>query len=215
MGKFWDLKRCVPIAQRIAYRSHSIYLGLSWTVADFCTCRYWFRKLENHDLVAFSEELCPIIAKLSEGFSFAYMKEMFVTSLLRLAHHHDGGEDGDDFDEDASPTGGSSSSTDAVVVDTPQEGTADETESSSDEDTSEGKEGPEKTKKTKEVPPKVRKMIPKVDVPESLRGNTLLEIMTAQAQLLLDEMDNSEDTISSRSKVSDNDGSESDDMDSD
>lgn len=135
-------------------------------------CQYWFRKLVDHPLVAFSEDLCPVIAKLTEGFSFAYMKELFVTALLLLARG--GPPDGDD----------------AVVVEVPraklgaggEEKTGRDKMSTDKGEDNEGKE-PLKTKKT----------VPRVEVPESLQNNKLLQIITAQAQLLLDEMDNTED----------------------
>jgi hypothetical protein len=47
--------------------------------------QFWRRKLEDSDMVEFPEEICPIIAKLTEGFSFAYLKELFVIALLIVA----------------------------------------------------------------------------------------------------------------------------------
>lgn len=49
---------------------------------------FWRKKLTGADAdeeVAFDEEMCSIVAKLTEGFSFAYMKELFVISLLIIA----------------------------------------------------------------------------------------------------------------------------------
>ena len=48
-------------------------------------CQFWRRKLIDSDMVEFPEEMCPIIAKLTEGFSFAYLKELFVIALLTVA----------------------------------------------------------------------------------------------------------------------------------
>jgi hypothetical protein len=36
-------------------------------------------------MVEFPEEMCRIVAKLTEGFSFAYLKELFVIALLTFA----------------------------------------------------------------------------------------------------------------------------------
>lgn len=53
-------------------------------------CRYWRKKLADNKDVEFPEKLCPAIAKLMDGFSFAYMQEAFVSALLRIAT--EGGE---------------------------------------------------------------------------------------------------------------------------
>jgi len=36
-------------------------------------------------MVDFPEELCPVIAQLTDGFSFAYLKELFVIVLWTIA----------------------------------------------------------------------------------------------------------------------------------
>jgi transitional endoplasmic reticulum ATPase len=43
---------------------------------------YWRNKLLKNDTVEFPEEVADIVALLTEGFSFAYMKELFVMALL-------------------------------------------------------------------------------------------------------------------------------------
>jgi transitional endoplasmic reticulum ATPase len=47
-------------------------------------CRYWRQKFVDEDGVDFPEEVCHAVAKLTERFSFAYMKELFVSSLILL-----------------------------------------------------------------------------------------------------------------------------------
>lgn len=47
-------------------------------------CRYWRLKLIDSDEVDFPEEICHAIAKLTEKFTFAYLKELFVGFLLLL-----------------------------------------------------------------------------------------------------------------------------------
>lgn len=150
-------------------------------------CQYWYRKLLNHPLVAFSEDLCPVIAKLTEGFSFAYMKELFITSLLILAR-------GSTSEDTVQPCSSDNSTiSDAVVVEGPSE-----EETGTKPTSGEGKEGVDSTKPQK---PKIKKIIPKIEVPEKLQGNTLLSVMMAQAQALLDEMDNSEDEKAVKSQM--------------
>lgn len=47
-------------------------------------CRYWRQKFIDSDDVYFPEEICHAIAKLTERFTFVYLKELFVSSLLLL-----------------------------------------------------------------------------------------------------------------------------------
>ncbi len=55
---------------------------------------FWRKKLENK-AVEFPKELSPEIAKITQDFSFAYMKEAFVATLLAMARaQHDAEEDG-------------------------------------------------------------------------------------------------------------------------
>jgi SpoVK/Ycf46/Vps4 family AAA+-type ATPase len=56
--------------------------------------QYWREKLKAKPEVEFPEALIEPIASITHGFSFAYIQEAFVSSLLDMAHHrNDGGED--------------------------------------------------------------------------------------------------------------------------
>ena len=48
-------------------------------------CHYWQGKLKDNEDVEFPDELCPAIAAITDGFSFAYIQEAFVASLLAIA----------------------------------------------------------------------------------------------------------------------------------
>ncbi|KAJ4293065.1 hypothetical protein N0V90_008347 [Kalmusia sp. IMI 367209] len=47
--------------------------------------KYWQGKLKDNDDVKFPDDLCPAIADITDKFSFAYMQEAFVASLLAIA----------------------------------------------------------------------------------------------------------------------------------
>ncbi|KAF8525316.1 P-loop containing nucleoside triphosphate hydrolase protein [Gautieria morchelliformis] len=47
--------------------------------------RYWQEKLKNNKDIEFPDTLLRDIAELCEGFSFAYLKEAFVSALILLA----------------------------------------------------------------------------------------------------------------------------------
>lgn len=53
-------------------------------------CDYWRSKLSNNKIVDFPTKLSEAIAEITEGFSFAYLKETFITSLLTIAGSHRG-----------------------------------------------------------------------------------------------------------------------------
>ncbi|KAL8735058.1 MAG: hypothetical protein Q9181_002960 [Wetmoreana brouardii] len=70
-------------------------------------CEYWRNKLKSKP-TRFPRKLCPAIAGITEDFSFAYLQELFVATLLAIAGHrseHDdglhccGGGDGEDDDD--------------------------------------------------------------------------------------------------------------------
>lgn len=48
-------------------------------------CAYWQNKLARNDRVDFPDKLADEIAKLSDTLSFAYLKEAFVATLIRMA----------------------------------------------------------------------------------------------------------------------------------
>ncbi|KAF4575048.1 hypothetical protein EYR36_006404 [Pleurotus pulmonarius] len=48
-------------------------------------CKYWQTKLESNDEIEFPDVLVDEVAGLTERFSFAYLKEAFVSTLVTLA----------------------------------------------------------------------------------------------------------------------------------
>ncbi|KAH9845356.1 cell division cycle protein 48 [Teratosphaeria destructans] len=61
-------------------------------------CEYWRHKLSKKPSIKFPETLCPAMAHITPDFSFAFMQECFVATLLNLARGEmvqDGGDDGD------------------------------------------------------------------------------------------------------------------------
>lgn len=63
-------------------------------------CNYWRKKLQYNDKVKFPEKLSPAIADITQDFTFAYLKEAFVASLLALVRRGEEGEGGDDDDNE-------------------------------------------------------------------------------------------------------------------
>lgn len=56
---------------------------------------YWRKKLDNRPGIQFPESLVAKIVDMTEGFSFAYLKEAFVSTLLLIAARQDSGDESD------------------------------------------------------------------------------------------------------------------------
>lgn len=51
-------------------------------------CQYWRNKLKNKEEIEFPKSLCGPMAAITDRFSFAYLKEAFVSTLLEIARNH-------------------------------------------------------------------------------------------------------------------------------
>ncbi|KAL5612687.1 hypothetical protein BROUX41_004222 [Berkeleyomyces rouxiae] len=71
-------------------------------------CKFWQRKLPSNDAVKFPDVLCPAIAKITDGFSYAYMQEAFVATLLAIAQQDQ--DDGNSSDSSGSESSSNRSS---------------------------------------------------------------------------------------------------------
>ena len=67
---------------------------------------HWRTKLKNKPDLKFPRALCSAIAGITQGFSFAYLQEAFVATLLAIAGRKSeaikrggGGDEGGDFDD--------------------------------------------------------------------------------------------------------------------
>ncbi|KAH8593834.1 P-loop containing nucleoside triphosphate hydrolase protein [Bisporella sp. PMI_857] len=151
--------------------------------------KFWRDKVERSGMVDFPEELIGIIAKMTEGFSFAYLKELFVMVLLSIARGNTGDEEEEEGEEERKGEV-------VIAVQSEDEGSndghvvVDHIDAKADEITA-------TTEVTKmaviQANAKPKRVMPKVEVPEHLKENALLKVMTKQIKTLLDEMDNTED----------------------
>ena len=48
-------------------------------------CEFWRQKLKSNKSIEFPKKLCPAMARITPGFSFAFLQECFVATLLVLA----------------------------------------------------------------------------------------------------------------------------------
>ncbi|KAK5746375.1 hypothetical protein LTR17_000755 [Elasticomyces elasticus] len=140
-------------------------------------CEYWRKKLSKRGDLEFGDEVCELVARLTSGFSFAYMKELFVQALLAIV-----GGRADDEDVDISDAASSLK----VLDDSTKLANGQETTESTADDAS-----AEKTDEVKSS--KVVHKIPEVEIPEHLQDNVLLRVLKKQILALVKDMDNTDD----------------------
>ncbi|KUJ08818.1 P-loop containing nucleoside triphosphate hydrolase protein [Mollisia scopiformis] len=133
-------------------------------------CEFWRRKVGESELVRWEEGVSGVVAGWSEGFSFAYLKELFVVALLTVAR-------GGDVSSDAQET--------------PDLKTEDENHLKEEKATPVAAADGEKAETKKEE--KKKRTLPEVEVPEHLKDNQFLKAIKAQLQILLDEMDSTKE----------------------
>ncbi|CAL8576359.1 hypothetical protein XPA_002245 [Xanthoria parietina] len=63
-------------------------------------CQFWRRRLKEKKVdVEFPAKICPAAALITDGFSFAYMQEAFVATLLAIALRRSDGDEGEEMEE--------------------------------------------------------------------------------------------------------------------
>lgn len=62
--------------------------------------KFWQRKLKDNEEVEFPDRMCGAVAKITDGFSFAYMQEAFVAALLAIAAARDEDSGDEEHKED-------------------------------------------------------------------------------------------------------------------
>ncbi|KAF7864387.1 hypothetical protein EAF04_006521 [Stromatinia cepivora] len=153
---------------------------------------FWRRKLagSGSGMVEFGEEVCGVVAKVTEGFSFAYLKELFVITLLGIARGASGaGDDVEDVSESGTATSTSTSTDDGIVVEKEDsmEGIISEPQSAQ---TSQETTGAEPATQSN-----TQRTLPKIDIPEHLKNNIFLNALITQAKILLEDMDNTDEMV--------------------
>ena len=83
IGSTNHLERLDPgIAKRPSRFDRKYLFALPVRAERVQYAQFWRKKLEGNKKIEFPEVLCGMIADITDGFSFAYMKEAFVASLL-------------------------------------------------------------------------------------------------------------------------------------
>ena len=143
-------------------------------------CEYWRKKLSDNEEFDFPEDVCAVIAEITEGFSYAYMKELIMAALLTVAR---GGNGMDDPVE----TGWDVVSESHSPAEPAYEGGSAEQTNANERITDDGKDA------KKEGDKKKMREMHVVQIPEHLKDNVFLRIVQQQVKILLHEMDNTEE----------------------
>ena len=144
-------------------------------------CDYWKKKLERNSNVDFDPAICEIVAELTDGFSFAYLKELFVQTLLTIVGGRENEVDTGDVEAAAEEAKIVENSSRLAGPDGKVESTAED-----GQDTS----FPTDNADTK---PKEEPKVLSVHIPEDLKSNPLMRVLHKQSIALWKDMDNTKD----------------------
>ncbi|KFX99766.1 hypothetical protein O988_03654 [Pseudogymnoascus sp. VKM F-3808] len=175
------------IAKRPSRFDRKYHFGLPALAEREAYCAYWGEKLEGKEMVTITKQMAGVVAGFTEGFSFAYLKELFLASLVavatKTAEEHAAGEVEPEVEGEGSASSGST-----VVVekaDTVMEGG----EGSSEVAEKSKAEAPAEKKK-EEV---VVKPISEDEMPEELKDNVFFRVLCQQITALRKEMNDKGD----------------------
>ena len=143
-------------------------------------CEYWKKKLARNSNIDFDPAISDAVAQMTEGFSFAYMKELFVQALLTIVggQEHEVDMEKAELERLADAT--------KVIDDSAKLATGEDKTGSTAEEIQNGKNHYNKVA-TPERP------IPSISIPEHLESNSLMRILHKQLIALWKDMDNSKD----------------------
>lgn len=159
---------------------------------------YWKKKLEKNSKIDFDPAISDVVAKLTDGFSFAYMKELFVQTLLTIVGGREQELDQKETAEEAKAVPGSAK----LVVGQGK------IESSTGQESEEEPVAPE-GKQAKQA--KAEDAMPQVEIPVELQSNSLMRILQKQCAALWKDMDNSTDPEAGSKPAADKEGEDDDD----
>lgn len=183
------------IAKRPSRFDRKYHFKLPGEAERMLYCDFWKNKASRSKLVHWPEGASEYIAKLTEGFSFAYMKELFVMTLLNVAR-------GTPVPK-AEPTAEaekSKSDEDATaaevkeLVEQVKELILEVKKFKNEGKPADGENKEEKKEETKSSS-KPKRKVADVPVPDELLEHKLIAHIRHHVQLLLDDMDNSDDEV--------------------
>lgn len=185
IGSTNHLDRLDPgIAKRPSRFDRKYHFKIPGTRERVLYCEYWKKKLERNSNIDFDPKICTVVAELTDGFSFAYLKELFVQTLLTIVGGRESELDHDDNDSGEEISEGE-------LVDIAEE--AKIVEGSAKLAVREKLTSNAADSKTDKAEKKAELKAPTVEIPQHLQSNPLMRILQKQALALWKDMDNSKD----------------------
>ncbi|OBT83388.1 hypothetical protein VE02_08359 [Pseudogymnoascus sp. 03VT05] len=177
------------IAKRPSRFDRKYHFGLPGLAERETYCAYWGKKLEGKETVGITAQMATALAGFTEGFSFAYLKELFLASLVAVATKTEVEQAAGEAEVVVEEEGSASSDSTVVVEkdDTVAEGGAEPAEGVDKAKT----EAPAVDKK--EEKKEVMKPISEDEIPEELRDNIFFRVLCHQITSLRREMDDKGD----------------------
>ena len=75
----------VAVTKRPSRFDRKYHFGLPSETERILYLEHWRKRLETNDKIDFDPAICEAVAKITEGFSFAYLKELMMQTLLAMA----------------------------------------------------------------------------------------------------------------------------------
>ncbi|KFZ11234.1 hypothetical protein V502_07653 [Pseudogymnoascus sp. VKM F-4520 (FW-2644)] len=176
------------IAKRPSRFDRKYHFGLPGLAEREAYCSYWGEKLEGKETVEVTGVMARATAGFTGGFSFAYLKELFLASLVavatRTAEEQVKGGGGEEEVESA----GSDSTVVIERADTVMEGGGEASEGAEKDKTETPVEKKDEEKEKEEVKP-----ISEDEIPEELKDNVFFRVLCQQITSLRREMNDKGD----------------------
>ncbi|KFY09031.1 hypothetical protein V492_05685 [Pseudogymnoascus sp. VKM F-4246] len=188
------------IAKRPSRFDRKYHFGLPGIAEREAYCEYWGQKLEGKEKVVVTKQMATALAGFTEGFSFAYLKELFLASLVAVATKTEAEQAAGEVEEEKAESTSSDSTVVVEKADTVVEGSGKTSEGVAKTEESETpvvdkkeaekkEEGKEKEKEKKEEV----KPISEDEIPEELRDNMFFRVLCQQITALRKEMNDKGD----------------------
>jgi transitional endoplasmic reticulum ATPase len=137
---------------------------------------HWRKKLADNEDIEFTDEMCQVVADLTPEYSYAYMQEVFISSLMVVARKAAGEED----DWDVVNTESANQSDDEALKE-------------SKKSTSKDKDNTETTDEEPANDTPKKRQVPDVKVSDELKANEFYKILFNQVTILTREMSTREE----------------------
>ncbi|KFY50752.1 hypothetical protein V496_09192 [Pseudogymnoascus sp. VKM F-4515 (FW-2607)] len=179
------------IAKRPSRFDRKYHFGIPGLAEREAYCAYWGEKLEGKKMVTVTPQMATVLAGFTKGFSFAYLKELFLSSLVAVATKTEEEQVvGEAAVEERAESASSNSTVVVETSDTVMDGGEERSEGIDKAKTVTEKPAVDKKEKKEKV---VVKTISEDEIPQELRDNIFSRVLCQQVTSLRREMNDKGD----------------------